>query len=207
MKFLQALFILFAVNATAQSELGIGIATIKYTSNSVLNLYAAAYDKEPKQIIQFYQDEVTGSPDIRDIESVEKWLKPEGFFLDYDQLVFRCKSEERFWIEVIVNNETGESYWIRKTKSVDLDTWEGFLKNAFMISRNSFPQEIKAQPNDSARTIPFDGEDCFQVKSMKGDWIQIFTGSHCDDDGNPIKSGWIRWKQENEILIDYFLTS
>jgi len=207
MKFLQALFILFTLNAAAQSDLGIGIASIKFTGNTVLNFYAAAYDKEPKQVIEFYQDEATGSPDIRNIETIEKWLKPEGFHLDYDQLIFRCKSEERFWIEIIVNNETGESYWIRKTKAVDLDTWEGFLKNAFMISRNSFPQEIKVQPNDTAKTIPFDGEDCFQVKSMKGDWIQIFTAPHCDDMDNPIKSGWIRWKEGNEILIDYFLTS
>ncbi|MEZ0005058.1 hypothetical protein ABH942_000401 [Flavobacterium sp. 28YEA47A] len=205
MKFLQALFILFTLNAAAQSDLGIGIVTIKFTGNTVLNLYTAAYDKEPKEVIEFYQDEVTGSPDIKNIETVEKWLKPEGFFLDYDQLIFRCKSEERFWIEIIVNNETGESYWIRKTKSVDLDTWDGFLKNAFMVSRNSFPQEIKTQPSDAARTIPFEDEDCFQVKSMKGDWIQIFTAPHCDETSNPIKSGWIRWKEGNEILIDYFL--
>ncbi|MBA9072257.1 hypothetical protein GGR22_000383 [Flavobacterium gossypii] len=208
MKFLQAIVLLISLNAMAQADIGIGIVSVKLNGQTVLKLYADPYDKEPKHILEFFNDENTESLDLKDFENHEKWLKPEIFAIEDNQLIFRCKSEERFWVEIIVNNETGESYWLRKTKTTDLNTWEGFLKEMFMISRNDFPQEIKTQPNDEAKEIQFDGDECFQVKTMKGDWIQIFTGPHCDDvGGGSLKSGWIRWKEGSKLLIDYFLTS
>lgn len=207
MKFLQAILLFLSLSAAAQADLGIGIATVKLTGNTILKLYTDPYGKEPKRVLEFFTEENTESLDMKDIENHEKWLKPEGFTLEEGQIIFRCKSEERFWIEIIVNNETGESFWLKKTKAIDLNTWDGFLKGAFMISRNEFPQEIRTQPSNEAKEVQFDGEECFQVKTVKGDWIQIFTAPHCDDISGNLKSGWIRWKDENKLLIDYFLTS
>ena len=49
------------------------------------------------------------------------------------------------------------------------------------------------------------------VKSINGDWIEISTPDYCDenytDSTAPIKSGWIKWRQGNKLLIDYFITS
>lgn len=208
MKFLQAILFFVSLSVAAQADLGIGIAIIKLTGKTTLKLYTDPYDREPKQTLEFFSDENTESLDLKDFESHEKWLKPEGFTMEDNQLIFRCKSEERFWIEIIVNNETGESLWLKKSKAIDLNTWDGFLKEAFMISRNDYLQEIRTQPNDEAKEIPFEGDECFQVKTVRGDWIQIFTAPHCDDVGEgSLKSGWIKWKEGNKLLIDYFLTS
>jgi hypothetical protein len=39
------------------------------------------------------------------------------------------------------------------------------------------------------------GKDCFQVKLMKGDWVEIFIADYCDDlytdSKTKIKSAWI----------------
>lgn len=46
---------------------------------------------------------------------------------------------------------------------------------------------------------------------MRGDWIEIFTADYCEDgyteSKTKIKSGWIKWKQGNTLLIEYFITS
>lgn len=70
-------------------------------------------------------------------------------------------------------------------------------------------QIIRKQPSDTADEIKYEGRDCFQVKSLKGDWIEIFTTDHCDEGQNriEIKSGWIKWRRGEELLIDYYTTS
>ncbi len=205
MKFLQAIFFLFAFDAVAQTELGIGLASVKFNNETVLKFYSGPYDKEPKQTLEFFNDEMVGTS-IKDFEIHEEWLRPEVLAIDYSHLIFRCKSEDRFWVEVVVNNETGETLWLRKSKTLILSTWEEFLKDMFAISRNSM-QEIKMQPLDTAEENIYTGEECFQVKSMRGDWIQIFSAEHCEEDGGKLKSGWIKWKEGNTLLVDYFLTS
>jgi hypothetical protein len=46
---------------------------------------------------------------------------------------------------------------------------------------------------------------------MKGDWIEITTTDYCDenftDSKTPIKSGWIKWRKRDELIINYFTTS
>lgn len=76
----------------------------------------------------------------------------------------------------------------------------------FSIARISKTNKIYKLPNINSGIIKYTGEDCFQVKCMKGDWIEIFT-SECDEITNEIKSGWIKWKNGNNLLIQCFPTS
>jgi hypothetical protein len=45
---------------------------------------------------------------------------------------------------------------------------------------------------------------------MNGDWIEIFTADYCDesytDSKTKIESGWIKWRQGNKLLIEYYIT-
>ena len=70
-------------------------------------------------------------------------------------------------------------------------------------------QKIRKQPSDKADEIKYEGRDCFQVKSLKGDWIEISTTNYCDEGKNKdkIKSGWIKWRDGDKLLIDYHTTS
>jgi len=75
----------------------------------------------------------------------------------------------------------------------------------------SSTQKIRTEPDEKSQEIEYQGTDCFVVKSMKGDWIEITTPNYCDenftDSKTPIKSGWIKWRKGNELLISYFTTS
>ncbi len=53
-------------------------------------------------------------------------------------------------------------------------------------------------------------EDCFKMKRMSGDWIEIFSPAYClvayKKSKIEIRSAWIKWKSGNKLLIDYFIT-
>jgi len=132
-------------------------------------------------------------------------------WLDYSSFVFICKTLTNDWFEVIVNNENGESLWLKKSELAKFSSWETYLLEMFGVARLSDEsQKIRQQPNDSSEEIKYSGQDCFQVKSMNGDWIEIFTADYCDesytDSKTKIESGWIKWRQGNKLIIEYYIT-
>ncbi|MCK9480137.1 MAG: hypothetical protein M0R38_00040 [Bacteroidia bacterium] len=213
MKTLQTyIFLFLTTNLLAQTDLGLGLVSINFDDKTTLHFYSTPNDKEPKRIIQFFNDQTINSWNIRDRDKQTEWLKPEILWLDYSQFVFRCITVQDNWLKVIVNNENGETLWLKKNDLTTFRNWEDYLKEMFGVARlPDRKQKIRSLPTDNSEEIIYQGRDCFQVKSMRGDWIEIFTADHCDegytDSKTKIKSGWIRWRQGNNLLIEYFTTS
>lgn len=203
---LTLLFSILSISIFAQTNLGIGLVAIKFDDKTVLPFYTSVNDKEPAKTIRFFNDKSINSWNIKDLKNQQKWLKPEILWLDYNYFVFRCEEKENDSFKIIVDNESGKSLWIRKSKSTLFRNWEKFLQDMFSVQRKSKTDKIYKLPNKNSGTIRYSGEDCFQVRSMKGDWIEIFT-SECDDVKSQLKSGWIKWKDGNNLLIEYFPTS
>jgi hypothetical protein len=162
--------------------------------------------------IQFFNDLTINSWNIRDLDKHKEWLNPEILWLDYSQFVFRCLTVQNNWFKVIVNNENGETLWLKKNELTTFKNWENYLTEMFGVARlPNHQQKIRVSPIENSDEIIYKGQDCFQVKSMKGDWIEIFTADYCDesytDSKAKIKSGWIKWRQGNNLLIEYFTTS
>lgn len=197
---------------TVETDLGIGLVSIKFDDKTTLHFYSTPNDQVPKRTIQFFNDRAINSWNIRDLDKHRAWLNPEVLSLDYSQFVFRCLTIEDYWLKVMVNNETGESLWLKKNELTTFSDWEGYLKGMFGVARlPNQQQKIKSLPTEHSEEIIYQGQDCFQVKSMKGDWIEIFTADYCDetytDSKTKIKSGWIKWRQGNRLLIEYFTTN
>ncbi len=207
-----SLLLFITSTSIAQSDPGPGFVFIHFDDKTVLDLYNDTTDHSPAKSIEFFNDPTIYSWNIKNIDQQTEWLKPEALWLEYDLFVFKCARLENNWFRIITNNENGDSYWLRKSDLTEFRDWEHFLKDMFSISRlPDQNQPIKTAPTESSKTIPYDEEDCFQVKSMKGDWIEIFTPDFCDEEYNDhmtkIKSGWIRWKKDNKLLIMYSFTS
>jgi len=199
--------IFLSINATAQTDLGTGLISIHFDSKTILHFYSMPTDKEPAKTISFFDDKSINSWNIKNLDEQKKWLMPEVLWLDYDYFIFRCLKEDNGYYNVIVNNQTGKSYWIKKSAATVFSTYENYLKEMFGVGRLT-AMPIKESPTEASATIKYSGTDCFRVRQMKGDWIEIFTADYCDEDsGKPkIKSGWIQWKQGNKLLIEYYLT-
>lgn len=213
MKTLLTYILLFLTTSLlAQTDLGLGLVSINFDDKTTLHFYSTPNDKEPKRTIQFFNDQTINSWNIRDLDKHKEWLKPEILWLDYSQFVFRCITVQDNWLKVMVNNETEETLWLRKSDLTTFRDWENYLKEMFGVARlPNQQQKIRVSPTDNSDEILYKGQDCFQVKSMKGDWIEIFTADYCDesytDSKTKIKSGWIKWRQGNKLLIEYFTTS
>jgi len=200
---------LLTINLYGQSDLGIGLVSIKFDDKTVLNFYESQIDTTPTKTIEFFDDKSIKSWNIRNLDEQEKWLKPEVLWLDYSSFVFICRTQANNWFEVIVNNETGKSFWLKKSDTTKFSSWETYLVGTFNVSRlANHSQKIRKQPNNNSEEIKYFGQDCFQVKSMNGDWIEIFTADYCEESNTEtrIKSGWIKWRQGNDLLIVYSLS-
>ena len=200
---------LLVLPLTAQADLGTGLISIHFDNKTIVCFYNSPADTQPAQTIEFFDDLRINSWNIKQLEEHKKWLNPEVLWLDYDHFIFRCLKEEKGFFQVIVNNETGKSYWIKKSTLTKFSTWEQFLKEMFSIERLDKATPIKNQPAANAKTIDYKGNDCFQAKQMRGDWIEIFSTDYCDyEAATPkLRSGWIQWKRGNKLSIDYHLTS
>jgi hypothetical protein len=193
-----------------QVTLGTGIVKIEFDCKTVVDFYKKPTDKTSFKKIEFFDDKEINSCNIKNLKIEQTWLKPEVLWLDYFQFNFRCKSTTGEWLELIVNNENGQTYWIKKNKTTKFLTWEEYLQGMFGVRRlDNEKQKIRNSPTDSAQEMKYNGTDCFQVKTLKADWIEIFTGDHCDEYGSKtqIKSGWIKWRSGDKLLIKYYTTS
>jgi thioredoxin-related protein len=195
-----------------QADLGLGLVSINFDDKTTLHFYSTPKDKKPLKTIQFFNDLTINSWNIRDLDKHKEWLNPEILWLDYSQFVFRCLTVQNNWFKVIVNNENGETLWLKKNELTTFKNWENYLTEMFGVARlPNHQQKIRVSPIENSDEIIYKGQDCFQVKSMKGDWIEIFTADYCDesytDSKAKIKSGWIKWRQGNNLLIEYFTTS
>ena len=206
------ILLLFSTQVWSQTDLGIGLVSIDFDDKTVLEFYTDTLATEPKKVIEFFDDRTINSWNIKDLKEQREWLKPEVLWLDYFAFTFRCLTKTDNWFEVLANNETKTSYWLKRTDTTKFNTWEGYLKEMFGVERlSNYPQKIRTEPSENSQEIEYQGTDCFVVKSMKGDWIEITTPDYCDenftDSKTPIKSGWIKWRKGDELIINYFTTS
>jgi hypothetical protein len=185
-----------------------GLVKIEFENRTVIDFYKVPTDKVHYKSIEFFFDVETDEWTIDSLVTEMKWLKPEVFWLGNSQFAFfRCKSQMTDWFELIVNNENGTTLWIKQCRLAKFVTWEEYLKSMFVVSRIiNEKQKIRKLPSDTSDEIEYDGGDCFRVKKLKDDWIEIFTPDNCDIKyiKTKIESGWIKWRKGDKPLVDYY---
>lgn len=203
-----AALLVFAQSYLAQAPLGIGLVDVNFNDKTVIHFYDHPGAPSPARTIRFFNDESINSWSIVELKSVQRWLAPESLWLDYNSFVFRCLGRRLGWFQVVVNNTTGESYWVKSSPILLFRTWEDFLKGMFSVTRSRhFPQDLRVRPSAKSRALKLRGGDCFDVVEMRGDWIRVNQAGHCEAPDTSFRSGWIRWRRGRTLLIDYFITS
>lgn len=116
-----------------ETELGLGLVSINFDDKTTLNFYSKPNDKKAIRTIQFFNDKTINSWNIRNLDKHKEWLKPEILWLDYSQFVFRCLKNNDSWLNIIVNNETGETLRLKKSDLTTFNNWESSLKEMFEL--------------------------------------------------------------------------
>ena len=191
---------------TAKTEVGIGIVLIDFNESTVVDFYKTpGTDIKPEKSITFYDDHVHQVWKIKNYDAQKAWLKPEAYNPLNDLLSFRCIENKDGWMKIIVNNITGSTYWVKESKVNIFSDWLSYLQKEHCIIKRKTNTPILENPEENAKVIEYNGKDCFGIKSMKDEWIEITIPSDLKSDLSSNKTGWMRWKKGNDILINYTL--
>ncbi|WP_405207191.1 hypothetical protein [Aquimarina sp. LLG6339-5] len=204
MKINLTLFLAFiSLTLFGQSEVGIGIVSINFDDKTKVEFYESSDLDNVLKTVEFFNDESIKSWNIKNIQSHKDWLKPESMWLDYGQFRFRCKTKKLDSFEIYVSES--QTMWIKNQKFCEFNSWEDYLKNMFSIERiDQNTQKIYSRPFTKSEVLE-SKSDCFKLKQMRDEWIEIETASHCESKKKI--SGWIKWREGNKILINYYTTS
>jgi hypothetical protein len=135
------------------------------------------------------------------------WLKPE--ILDPAHLIFsmRCLEKSGGWFKVVTNNQSGATAYLHAADNMSYNTWIQEIQSAKQITRIKKETNPICKAASSPLTYPWDQKypDCFRPITILGQWVKIETRSDCADGTTKIKEGWIRWRDDDNLLINYAL--
>ena len=134
-------------------------------------------------------------------------LTPEKFFS-----VFLTKKELALvnvvdiadgWVEIVYNNSTGETGWIREDDPYKFMTWINFYNTYgkkyglnLLKGAPALCKDLKASPEDLAKTIStINVPKQIHLNVIRGNWALV---SVMDMDKTP-KTGYVRWRSDDGI--------
>lgn len=139
--------------------------------------------------------------------NTDKWLAPE--LLQPENLLFSVRVLERQtgWFRVVVNNGSGKNYWVRNTEGLQFFSWSDEVVRAVSIVRTSRDTNPLRKFQSSSIILPWDPiyADCFRPLKVLGIWMEIETRETCADGTTKVKSAWIQWRDDEQLLVNYRL--
>jgi hypothetical protein len=195
-------------NQVASLGIGLIIAPPKFEiyNDSLLNDKIASID--------MYEDATK-------INLCSKFFKP-----DYGIMHFVCIAKSEKAYKVLVN--FSDIKYLPRIKNYYFKTWDEYISQSFGIRRltndngdisEKYATRIKPEDNADTLVIP-KGHELFCPMEIKGDWIKVrydcfYNDENNSHEGEPCHSyigkcknpltGWLRWRQENQLHIDIFL--
>ncbi|GAA4310615.1 hypothetical protein [Nibribacter koreensis] len=149
------------------------------------------------------------------------------YFPDYSIFHFVCLQETSRYYKVLANAD--QVKYFPKTKDYRFETWEEYILNSFGIRRktgdlastNTYKQEVKQAPNKSSKSIEIPkGHEMFCPQEVTGDWVKVTYDCFYNKERNPYEgepchtfiqkckepvTGWLKWREGNQVLIDILL--
>jgi len=182
----------------------LGFAVVSFDSTTVLPFFAESVSsKLPVQVLRFYNDPATDSLSFQ-VTGKESYplLRPEAHKLDYFLFELPVKRKRNAWLEVVVDERTGKTLWVREGKAVRFVDWLPEMQKAFAVERKSSEDNpLRIKPYRNAREVKLKGRDCFKIAGMRGDWIRVVQQDHCAGVASSSAKGWVRWRNDRGCLL------
>lgn len=174
-------------------ENSIGVITLSenYTKNDTVKIYNV--DGSLWYKFTYYNQ--------KDMELSNKEFIPFAFHPDYFLLVLKVTDTIGDNYQVVVNEHNGLKKYVKKNDStLRFLTWtEHILNNVFAVTFDPNVNPIREMPNNNAREVTFDDTEIYQPYKIQEDWLQIRWG-----DTSRWNYGWIRWKENEKLLIELY---
>jgi hypothetical protein len=152
----------------------------------------------PWDSITFVQNEL----DQYAISYAPPILNPAHIKMDYEILLFRLLRLGKDFAEIQLSEQTGQTA-IVPVQSGELILWPEFLLGVSTIEIKN--PDIRIKPLEHASGVTFTGSIAFyKPVSIKNNWMEIAC---TDQNLNELARGWIKWRENNHILVSYSLLS
>jgi hypothetical protein len=185
----------------------IGSANISFGGKTVLHFYEIPNTSQsPAQTLRFYEDKKLKMDSFK-AEGRKSYnlLNPEMHKLDYYIFDLAVKNRRNGWLEVIVDNKTNETLWLQENKDVKFKDWLQDMKTSFAIGRlNKESNPLLTKPAAMAERVVFKGDESFEVTEIKGNWIKVNSKNLPSETTKKSVSGWIRWRNDDCLLIEMY---
>jgi hypothetical protein len=192
------------------SDLGIGLiivpATFEIFNDSLLT--------KKHSTINMYEDEDK-------INVCSMFYKP-----DYGIMHFVCLSQTDKSYKVLTAFD--ELKYLPKNSKYEFHPWNNYILQSFGVRRLTEEdgklasgQSLRNKPSDDSKTITIPkGYEMFCPMEIEGDWIKVKYDCFYNNEDNKHKvetcqnyitkcdntlTGWLKWRNKNELLIDIFL--
>ena len=194
-----------------EKKFGTGMLVVTYDTNFVLNLYSQPNEANLTFNIVIGLDSAAETKSLTAFVTPDQksWFHPETFWDEEKIMHFVVLETKNNWHKIIVDKTTQKSMWVLRSPNFKYFKWKDYLPNSTGIER------IKPKENPIYKSIfpiktllNFDGQNCFKILKIKGDWVKVqYNYDMCPVvyQYKVLPKGWFRWRDEKGLLINYFL--
>lgn len=185
-----------------KSSMGIGIAAPNINEQQVIYFYTNPHQKNASTapVDSLVIKEAKYGPDI---SYAPPWFAPLHLKLDYGILYIRTISAGRNYVEVQVNEYTGQTAYLDRTQ-IGMQYWPEFLLNISSVEQiNRQDNPVRIKPLSHASSVNGDYEFLRPI-NIREHWMQVEL---LNGDFQKTGQGWIQWKKDGQLLITYSLLS
>ena len=183
-----------------KNTIGLVVLSDHYGKDDFVRLYNA--DGSLWYEFTYYYDDSDGK-----FEYENEDFGPFAFHQDYFILALKCVGEDDKRYEVIVNEDTGLKKFIRKNdRTVRLETWEKHIKGLFAVDFNKEVNPLRDKPEGRIKIIEIPEDTIFHPVEIRGDWLKVRLDSPEVVKKNT-EFAWIKWKENDVIIIELFYIS
>lgn len=146
----------------------------------------------------FYYDDSDGK-----FEYQNDNFRAFSFHPDYSLISLRCVGEDKNRYEVIVNEETGLKKYVKKNdENLRLESWEDHILNTFSIDLKKAKNKVFETLDGKELKPDFERIERFEAVEIKDDWLKVKW--EIPNKKEEFELGWVRWKKDDIVLIDWF---
>lgn len=186
-------------SSTRKIENAIGLVSLvkEISENDTIRIYNQ--DQSEWYKFSFFYDDTDGKYDFYNPNFSPYAFNPDNFLL-YLKV---SDTLENKMLEVIVNETTGEKKYIKDSSSIlQFQTWEECISNLFAVQFDSEKTPLWAKMGGNSETISYSSTIIYHPNQINDDWLQVKWESE-----NGWKYGWVRWRKNEELLIDPYFSS
>lgn len=109
---------------------------------------------------------------------------------------FPCIDKTHKYYKVILDNDE-IGYIPKNSKQVIFRTWKDhIIKDVSFVKFDGLANPIMKKPNKKSEILDYNNEEFYQPIKIRGDWLEIKFGDN--------KCGWIKWRNNCNLIIEFF---